>query len=119
MEALSACWKVFKLVWCIQVTSRCAEGVLERTGTLIGPVAISPEKEVPQRATAGHSTQQPSRYVYKWKYVKNKDTGVMERTIRLRLVLRGFMDLDVVETFSGTAGTERQILKGQVGEGGR
>ena len=33
------------------------------------------------------------------------DKGVMERTIRLRLVLRGLMDLQAfdVETYSGTA----------------
>eukprot|EP00959_Pyramimonas_sp_CCMP1952_P381966 8004258-Pyramimonas_sp.AAC.1 len=45
-----------------------------------------------------------SRYVYTLKFVKN-ERGGMERTIRLRLVIRGFMDLEAfgVETFSGTA----------------
>eukprot|EP00959_Pyramimonas_sp_CCMP1952_P357988 7495551-Pyramimonas_sp.AAC.1 len=45
-----------------------------------------------------------SRYVYAWKFVKNEG-GEMERTIRLRLVLRGLADHEVfgVETFSGTA----------------
>ena len=33
-----------------------------------------------------------SRYVAKWKFVKNPKTGNMDRTIRMRLVLRGFMD---------------------------
>eukprot|EP00959_Pyramimonas_sp_CCMP1952_P002792 57528-Pyramimonas_sp.AAC.2 len=44
-----------------------------------------------------------SRYACKWKFVKN-EKGEMERTIRLRLVLRGFMDLEAfdVEAFSGT-----------------
>eukprot|EP00959_Pyramimonas_sp_CCMP1952_P379784 7955579-Pyramimonas_sp.AAC.1 len=44
------------------------------------------------------------RYGHKWKFVKN-EKGRMERTIRLRLVLRGFMDLEAfdVETCSGTA----------------
>eukprot|EP00959_Pyramimonas_sp_CCMP1952_P055836 1166765-Pyramimonas_sp.AAC.1 len=45
-----------------------------------------------------------SRYVHTWKFVKN-EKGNMEGTIRLRLVLRGFMDLEAfdVETCSGTA----------------
>eukprot|EP00959_Pyramimonas_sp_CCMP1952_P389644 8165154-Pyramimonas_sp.AAC.1 len=44
-----------------------------------------------------------SRYMHKLKFVKN-EKGEMESTIRLRLVLRGFMDLEAfdVETFSGT-----------------
>ena len=52
-----------------------------------------------------------SRFVYKWKFVKN-EKGEMERTIRLRLVLRGFMDLEAfdVETFSGTARRSSQRL---------
>ena len=52
-----------------------------------------------------------SRYVYKWKFVKN-DKGEMERTIRLRLVLRGFMGLEAlsVETFAGTAKRSSQRL---------
>eukprot|EP00959_Pyramimonas_sp_CCMP1952_P459314 9478057-Pyramimonas_sp.AAC.1 len=45
-----------------------------------------------------------SRHVYTWEIVEN-EKGEMERTIRLRLVLRGFMDLAAsdVEAFSGTA----------------
>eukprot|EP00959_Pyramimonas_sp_CCMP1952_P453347 9468085-Pyramimonas_sp.AAC.3 len=52
-----------------------------------------------------------SRYVYTWKFVKN-EKGDMEHTIRLRLVLRGFMDLKAfdVETFSGTARLPSQRL---------
>eukprot|EP00959_Pyramimonas_sp_CCMP1952_P283803 5932468-Pyramimonas_sp.AAC.2 len=44
-----------------------------------------------------------SRYVCTWKFVKN-EKGEMERTIRLRLVLRGFMGPEAfdVETFTGT-----------------
>eukprot|EP00959_Pyramimonas_sp_CCMP1952_P119857 2506051-Pyramimonas_sp.AAC.1 len=49
-----------------------------------------------------------SRCVYKWKFVKN-EKGEMERTIRLRLVLRGSMDLNV-ETFSGMARRSSQRL---------
>eukprot|EP00959_Pyramimonas_sp_CCMP1952_P241854 5055250-Pyramimonas_sp.AAC.1 len=37
-----------------------------------------------------------SRYVHTWKFVKN-EKGEMERTIRLRLVLRGFMDLEAFD----------------------
>eukprot|EP00959_Pyramimonas_sp_CCMP1952_P234961 4909494-Pyramimonas_sp.AAC.1 len=45
-----------------------------------------------------------SRYVYRWKFLKNEKSEI-ERTIRLRSVLRGFMGLGAVgvETFSGTA----------------
>ena len=45
-----------------------------------------------------------SRYVAKWKWIKNPD-GTWTRVIRMRLVLRGFMDLDAfsLDTFSGTA----------------
>ena len=52
-----------------------------------------------------------SRYVYTWEFVKD-DKGVMERTMRLRLVLRGFMDLQAVdvETYSGTARRANQRL---------
>ena len=52
-----------------------------------------------------------SRYVYKCKFDKN-DTVVMERTIRLRLVLRGFWDFQAfdVETYSGTARRANQRL---------
>jgi len=44
-----------------------------------------------------------SRYVAKWKWVKVD--GVWKRIIRMRLVLRGFMDLEAfsLDTFSGTA----------------
>eukprot|EP00959_Pyramimonas_sp_CCMP1952_P317940 6653407-Pyramimonas_sp.AAC.1 len=58
------------------------------------------------------------RYVYEWKFVKD-ETGDMERTIRLRVVLRGFMELEVsdVETCSGTARRLRQKeLAGVTGE---
>ena len=54
-----------------------------------------------------------SRYVAKWKFVKNAVTGVSERTIRMRLVLRGFMDTEAfsIDTFSGTARrTSQRIL---------
>eukprot|EP00959_Pyramimonas_sp_CCMP1952_P186339 3896613-Pyramimonas_sp.AAC.1 len=52
-----------------------------------------------------------SRYVYKWKFVRN-EKGEMERTIRLPLVLRGSMDLEAVdvETCSGTARRSSQRL---------
>eukprot|EP00959_Pyramimonas_sp_CCMP1952_P142793 2989321-Pyramimonas_sp.AAC.2 len=52
-----------------------------------------------------------SRYVYKWKFAKDEN-GEMARTIRLRPVLRGPMDLEVfdVETFSATARRPSQRL---------
>eukprot|EP00959_Pyramimonas_sp_CCMP1952_P386100 8091871-Pyramimonas_sp.AAC.1 len=52
-----------------------------------------------------------ARYVHKGKFVKN-EKGEMERTIRLRLVLRGIMDLEAfdVETFSGSARRPSQRL---------
>eukprot|EP00959_Pyramimonas_sp_CCMP1952_P202886 4243159-Pyramimonas_sp.AAC.1 len=61
--------------------------------------------------TAKASNIMTSRYVYTWKLVKN-EMGEMERTIRLRLVLRGFMDPEAfdVETFSGTARRSIQRL---------
>lgn len=45
-----------------------------------------------------------SRHAHKWKFVNN-EKGEMERIIRLRWVLRGFMCLDAFDawTFSGTA----------------
>eukprot|EP00959_Pyramimonas_sp_CCMP1952_P377802 7913773-Pyramimonas_sp.AAC.1 len=45
-----------------------------------------------------------SRYVYALKSVNN-EKGEMERTIRLRLVLRGFMDLEAfdIENFFGNS----------------
>ena len=53
-----------------------------------------------------------SRYVVKWKFVKNKLTGKMERIIRMRLVLRGFMDSEAfsLDTFSGTAKRSSQRM---------
>ena len=44
-----------------------------------------------------------SRYVAKWKWVQQK--GHWTTIIRMRLVLRGFMDLEAftIDTFSGTA----------------
>ena len=57
-----------------------------------------------------------SRYVAKWKFVKNPKTGNMDRTIRMRLVLRGFMDTEAfsVDTFAGTAKrTSQRILASQ------
>ena len=53
-----------------------------------------------------------SRYVAKWKWVKQKD-GSWKRLIRMRLVLRGFMDFEAfnLDTFSGTAKrTSQRIL---------
>eukprot|EP00959_Pyramimonas_sp_CCMP1952_P156741 3278066-Pyramimonas_sp.AAC.1 len=52
-----------------------------------------------------------SRCGYKWKVVKH-DKGDMERASILRLVLPGFMGLEVfdVETFSVTARRSRQRL---------
>merc|ERR1712086_862475 len=45
-----------------------------------------------------------SRYVAKWKKIKNKD-GSISRVIRMRMCLRGFMDTEAfsLDTFSGTA----------------
>ena len=53
-----------------------------------------------------------SRYVAKWKWVKEKD-GRWNKIMRMRLVLRGFMDIDAfsLDTFSGTARrTSQRIL---------
>eukprot|EP00959_Pyramimonas_sp_CCMP1952_P143646 3007478-Pyramimonas_sp.AAC.1 len=52
-----------------------------------------------------------SRCVYKWKFAKD-EKGEMERAIRLRLVLRMFMDREAfdVETFSGSARRSSQRL---------
>ena len=51
------------------------------------------------------------RYVYKWKFAKD-EKGNQINTMRLRLVLRGFMDWAAfdVETFSGTARRSSQRL---------
>ena len=53
----------------------------------------------------------PSRYVYKWRFVK-EEKGERVCTMKLHLVLRGFMDLEAfdVETFSGTARRSSQRL---------
>ena len=53
-----------------------------------------------------------SRYVAKWKWIQGKD-GKWMRVIRMRLCLRGFMDLEAfsLDTFSGTAKrTSQRIL---------
>eukprot|EP00959_Pyramimonas_sp_CCMP1952_P062661 1310128-Pyramimonas_sp.AAC.1 len=52
----------------------------------------------------------PSRYVYKWKFAKAGAENV--KAIRLRLVLRGFMDTEAidVEIFPGTARRQSQRL---------
>ena len=53
-----------------------------------------------------------SRYVAKWKWIKD-NSGNWKRIIRMRLVLRGFMDIDAfsLDTFSGTAKrTSQRIL---------
>eukprot|EP00959_Pyramimonas_sp_CCMP1952_P053351 1116056-Pyramimonas_sp.AAC.1 len=57
-----------------------------------------------------------SRYVYTWKFVEN-EMGEMERAIRLRLVLRGFVDFEAfgVETLSGTARRSNQRLLASTG----
>ena len=51
-----------------------------------------------------------SRYVAKWKWVMLN--GTRTRIIRMRLVLRGFMDLEAfsLDTFSGTARRTSQRL---------
>ena len=52
-----------------------------------------------------------SRYVAKWKSVYQKD-GTWKWVIRMRLVLRGFMDLEAqsLDTFAGTARRQSQRL---------
>eukprot|EP00974_Lingulodinium_polyedra_P106100 10269493-Lingulodinium_polyedra.AAC.1 len=52
-----------------------------------------------------------SRYVAKWKWVQDANEN-WNRTIRLRLVLRGFMDWEAfsVDTFSGTAKRSSQRI---------
>ena len=51
-----------------------------------------------------------SRYVAKWKYVI--EDGVRKKIIRMRLVLRGFMDWEAfsIDTFSGTAKRQSQRM---------
>ena len=45
-----------------------------------------------------------SRYACKWKWIKD-NLGRLIKIIRMRLVLRGFMDLEAfsLDTFAGTA----------------
>ena len=52
-----------------------------------------------------------SRYVVKWKYVKDA-SGKEQRIIRMRLVLRGFMDHEAfsLDTYSGTAKRQSQRI---------
>ena len=53
-----------------------------------------------------------SRYVAKWKWIKDH-IGKWHRVIRMRLCLRGFMDIEAftLDTFSGTAKrTSQRIL---------
>ena len=57
-----------------------------------------------------------SRFVYKWQFV-NDEKGNQKRTIRMRLVLRGFMDIEAfpLDTFSGTAKrTNQRLLASEV-----
>ena len=52
----------YRFNWDFQVTgntSSCSELGPRTHRHAFGPVPISPAKELPQRATAGHSTQQP------------------------------------------------------------
>ena len=54
-----------------------------------------------------------SRYVVKWKWVKDPENPKdMTKIIRMRLVLRGFMDSEAysIETFAGTARRTSQRL---------
>ena len=54
-----------------------------------------------------------SRYVAKWKWVKDPKLSTWQKIIRMRLVLRGLMDLEAfsLDTFSGTAKrTSQRIL---------
>ena len=52
-----------------------------------------------------------SRYVAKWKYVKQND-GSTKKIIRMRLVLRGFQDVEAfdLDTFAGTAKRQSQRI---------
>eukprot|EP00959_Pyramimonas_sp_CCMP1952_P259396 5423259-Pyramimonas_sp.AAC.1 len=47
-----------------------------------------------------------SIYVYKWKFAK-KEKGDMERTIRLRLALPGFMDPEALDAEAPSGATRR------------
>ena len=54
-----------------------------------------------------------SRYVVKWKWIKYpEDPKDITKIIRMRLVLRGFMDSEAysIETFAGTARRTSQRL---------
>ena len=53
-----------------------------------------------------------SRYVCKWKWIKDPQ-GTSDKVIRMRLVLRGFMDLEAfsLDTVAGAAKrTSQRIL---------
>ena len=53
-----------------------------------------------------------SRCVAKWKFVKDPNSGLMAKTIRMRLALRVFMDVEAfdLDTFSGTAKRQAQHI---------
>ena len=65
-----------------------------------------------KRLLKGAQNVMTSRYVAKWKWIKSA-TG-WERIIRMRLVLRGFMDTEAfsLDTFSGTARRVSQRIVG-------
>ena len=64
-----------------------------------------------KRILIGAQNVMTSRYVAKWKWVMHPD-GKWTRIIRMRLVLRGFMDTEAfsIDTFSGTARRSSQRL---------
>jgi len=64
-----------------------------------------------KRLLIGAQNVMTSRYVAKWKWVMQPD-GKWTRIIRMRLVLRGFMDIEAfsIDTFSGTARRSSQRL---------
>jgi len=63
------------------------------------------------RDLKGAQNLMTSRYVAKWKFVK-QDDGSMKRIIRMRLVLRGFQDTEAfdLDTFAGTAKRQSQRI---------
>ena len=63
------------------------------------------------RPLKGAQNLMTSRYVAKWKYVKQEDS-TMKRIIRMRLVLRGFQDTEAfdLDTFAGTAKRQSQRI---------
>ncbi len=63
------------------------------------------------RTLKGAQNLMTSRYVAKWKFVKQAD-GSMKRIIRMRLVLRGFQDTEAfdLDTFAGTAKRQSQRI---------